>query len=194
MLSDGEIRRRLGQKIRHLRLRQDFTQVSLAEQAQVSLTTLKRIEKGDISYFDSLMRVLRILGELDVFSPLIKEDEMSPNNISSLSRQAKRSSANAQAVTTRPTHNLIPRNQNGRYSKSKPVWPTRRDIPMGQQPPARTFRVCRQFHRQRNICFQYWKQIKRNLVYPSACFLNDRLVIPVYSRYCVGFRPSVRCT
>lgn len=70
MLSDSEIRRRLGQKIRHLRLRQNFTQTSLAEQAQVSLTTLKRIEKGDISYFDSLMRVLRILGELDVFSPL----------------------------------------------------------------------------------------------------------------------------
>lgn len=57
----------------------NFTQTSLAEQAQVSLTTLKRIKKGDISYFDSLMRVLRILGELDVFSPLIKEDEMRPN-------------------------------------------------------------------------------------------------------------------
>ncbi len=121
MLPDSEIRRRLGQKIRHLRLRQDFTQVSLAEQAQVSLTTLKRIEKGDISYFDSLMRVLRILGELDVFSPLIKEDEMSPNEYFEFveaSKKKQRKRASAQAVTTRPTHNLIPRNQNGRYSKS----------------------------------------------------------------------------
>lgn len=79
ILPDGEIRRRLGQKVRQLRLRQNFTQASLAEQAQVSLTTLKKIEKGDISYFDSLMRVLRILGELDVFSQLIKEEEISPN-------------------------------------------------------------------------------------------------------------------
>lgn len=99
MLPDSEIRRRLGQKIRHLRLRQDFTQESLAEQAQVSLTTLKRIEKGDISYFDSLMRVLRILGELDVFSPLIKEDEMSPNEYfefveASKKKQRKRASGN----------------------------------------------------------------------------------------------------
>lgn len=99
MLPDSEIRRRLGQKIRHLRLRQDFTQVSLAEQAQVSLTTLKRIEKGDISYFDSLMRVLRILGELDVFSSLIKEDEMSPNEYfefveASKKKQRKRASGN----------------------------------------------------------------------------------------------------
>ncbi len=46
MLSDGEIRRRLGQKIRQLRLRQDITQVSLAEQAQVSLTTLKKSKKA----------------------------------------------------------------------------------------------------------------------------------------------------
>lgn len=99
MLPDGEIRRRLGQKIRHLRLRQDFTQASLAEQAQVSLTTLKKIEKGDISYFDSLMRVLRVLGELDVFSPLIKEDEMSPNEYfefvkASKKKQRKRASGN----------------------------------------------------------------------------------------------------
>lgn len=79
MLSDGEIRRRMGQRLRQLRLKQDITQMSLAEQAQISLSTLKKIEKGDISYFDSVMRVLRILGELDVFSPLIKEMEMSPN-------------------------------------------------------------------------------------------------------------------
>ncbi len=99
ILPDGEIRRRLGQKIRHLRLRRDVTQASLAEQAQVSLTTLKKIEKGDISYFDSLMRVLRILGELDVFSPLLKEDEMSPNEYFDFveavkKKQRKRASGN----------------------------------------------------------------------------------------------------
>ena len=104
MLPDSEIRRRLGQKIRHLRLRQNFTQTSLAEQAQVSLTTLKRTEKGDISYFDSLMRLLRILGELDVFSSLIKEDEMSPNEYfefveASKKKQRKRASGNNKTNT-----------------------------------------------------------------------------------------------
>lgn len=106
MLPDGEILRRLGQKIRHLRLRQDFTQASLAEQAQVSLSTLKKIEKGDISYFDSLMRVLRVLGKLDVFSPLIKEDEMSPNEYfefveASKKKQRKRASGK-KTFTPRP--------------------------------------------------------------------------------------------
>lgn len=69
----------MGQKIRRLRLRQNLTQATLAEQAQISLTTLKKIEKGEISYFDSLIRVLRVLGELDAFSSLIKDEEMSPN-------------------------------------------------------------------------------------------------------------------
>ena len=80
MLPDSEIRRRLGQKIRHLRLRQNFTQTSLAEQAQVSLTTLKKIEKGDISYFDSLMRVLRILGEFVEASKKKQRKRASGNN------------------------------------------------------------------------------------------------------------------
>lgn len=98
MLSDNEIRHRVGEKIKHLRLRQNFTQVVLAEQAQISVSTLKKIEGGEISYFDSLMRVLRILGELEVFSPLIKEGELSPNEYFALveatqSKQRKRASA-----------------------------------------------------------------------------------------------------
>ena len=79
MLADDEICRRIGKKIRQLRLRQNLTQQSLAEQSQISVSSVKKIENGDIGTFDSLMRVLRILGELEVFSHLLKEEEMSPN-------------------------------------------------------------------------------------------------------------------
>lgn len=79
MLADGEICRRIGKKIRNLRLRQNITQMSLAEQSQISVSSVKKIENGEIGSFDSLIRVLRILGELDVFSPLLKEEDMSPN-------------------------------------------------------------------------------------------------------------------
>ncbi|MDE5882359.1 MAG: helix-turn-helix transcriptional regulator [Muribaculaceae bacterium] len=79
MLADGEICRRIGKKIRELRLRQNITQMLLAEQSQISVSSLKKIENGDIGYFDSLLRVLRVLGELDVFSLLLKEEELSPN-------------------------------------------------------------------------------------------------------------------
>ncbi|MDE5882317.1 MAG: helix-turn-helix domain-containing protein [Muribaculaceae bacterium] len=79
MLSDSEICRRIGKKIRTLRLQQNITQMSLAEQSQISVSSVKKIENGEIGSFDSMMRVLRILGELDIFSPLLKEEEMSPN-------------------------------------------------------------------------------------------------------------------
>lgn len=79
MLADCEIYRRIGAKIRSLRLRQNFSQMSLAEQAQISLSSVKRIEEGEIRSFDSLLRVLRVLGALDIFSSMMEEDEMSPN-------------------------------------------------------------------------------------------------------------------
>lgn len=79
MLPDGEICRGIGRKIRSLRLRQNITQQSLAEQSQISVSSVKKIENGEIGSFDTLMRVLRILGQLDIFAPLLKEDVMSPN-------------------------------------------------------------------------------------------------------------------
>lgn len=98
MLADSEICRRIGQKVRRLRLRQNYTQKSLSEEAQISVSTLKRIEEGEIRSFDSLMRTLRILGELDIFAPLLKEEEMSPNEYyefvaAAKKRQRERASA-----------------------------------------------------------------------------------------------------
>lgn len=90
MLADCEISRRIGSKVRQLRLRQNFTQASLAEQAQISVSSLKKIESGEIKSFDSLMRVLRILGELDVFAPLVKEEELSPNEYYEFIEAAKK--------------------------------------------------------------------------------------------------------
>lgn len=90
MLSDDELCHRIGAKVRQLRLRQNFTQKFLAEDAQVSVSTIKKIEGGTISSFNSLVRVLRVLGELDKFSPLIEEDELSPNEYYALLESEKK--------------------------------------------------------------------------------------------------------
>lgn len=106
MLPDGEICRLIGRKVRHMRLRQNFTQMSLAYKAQISVSTLKKIENGEISSFDPLMRLLRVLGRLDVLAPLIRDEDMSPNEYSEFmtalkKKRRKRASAakiNKQAV------------------------------------------------------------------------------------------------
>lgn len=78
-LTDTLIQQRIGDKIKTLRLRQNITQVNLASDAQISLSSVKKIEKGQIGSFDSLIRVLRVLGKLDVLQQLVDEEEMSPN-------------------------------------------------------------------------------------------------------------------
>lgn len=61
------------------RLKQNITQPSLADAADISLPSLKKNEKGEIGSFNSLLRVLRTLGKLDVLQPLVEEEQLSPS-------------------------------------------------------------------------------------------------------------------
>lgn len=77
--SDQHIAQHIGQKVKRVRLRQNYTQQHLAEEAQISLSTVKKIENGEIGSFDALLRTLRILGLLDILNPLLEEETLSPN-------------------------------------------------------------------------------------------------------------------
>ena len=79
MLSDTIIFNRIGSNLKAARLKQNITQQSLADAAEISLSSLKKIEKGEIGSFDSLLRVLRTLGKLDVFQSLVDEEQLSPS-------------------------------------------------------------------------------------------------------------------
>ena len=79
MLSDAMILTKIGECLKSLRLKQNITQQNLAKEAGVSLSSIKKIEKGEIGSFDSLLRVLRTLGKLDVLQPLLEEEQLSPS-------------------------------------------------------------------------------------------------------------------
>lgn len=79
LMTDDQIQKRIGEKIKHLRLKQNITQASLAEAAQLSLSTVKKLENGKIGSFDSLLRILRTLKNISYITPLIEEDQISPN-------------------------------------------------------------------------------------------------------------------
>ena len=78
-LSDTEILSHIGNRLKATRLKQNITQQSLAEEADVSLSTIKKIEKGEIRSVDALIRALKTLGMLDDLRPLIEEEQISPN-------------------------------------------------------------------------------------------------------------------
>ena len=79
MLADAVILNKMGQHLKSIRLKQNITQQSLAEATEVSLSTIKKMENGEIRSFDSLLRVLRTLGKLDVLQPLVEEESLSPS-------------------------------------------------------------------------------------------------------------------
>ena len=78
MLTDLAILAKIGEKMKTVRLKQNVTQQSLAEAANVSLSTVKKIEKGEIRSFDALLRLLRTLGKLDALQQLVDEEQLSP--------------------------------------------------------------------------------------------------------------------
>jgi len=90
MFADTAIAMRIGTNLRTTRLKQNITQQGLAEESGVSLSSIKKIEKGEIGSFDSLLRVLRALGRLDVLIPLVEEEQLSPNEYYNLVHTAEK--------------------------------------------------------------------------------------------------------
>ena len=78
-LSDLLILEKIGKQVKTARLKQNITQESLAENAQISLSAIKRIEKGQLGSIESLIRVLRVLNLLDGLIALVQQPQVSPN-------------------------------------------------------------------------------------------------------------------
>ena len=90
MLSDATILAKLAAKIKSTRLKQNITQESLAISANISLSSVKKIESGEIKSFDSFLRVLRVLGKLDIFQSMVDEEQLSPSEYYELVNSTKK--------------------------------------------------------------------------------------------------------
>ena len=88
MLADEMILTKIGERLKAVRLKQNITQQRLAEDSGVSLSSVKKIENGEIRSFESLLRVLRTLGKLEVLQPLVEEEQLSPSEYYELVQKA----------------------------------------------------------------------------------------------------------
>lgn len=89
MLSDVEVTKRISVKLKELRLKQNISRQDLSASSGVSVSSIARIEDGEIKSFDSFLRILRTLGKIDVLLPLLEEEEISPNEYFKLVHSAK---------------------------------------------------------------------------------------------------------
>lgn len=92
-----ELEQRLGERLRALRIARHITQAELAEQANVSLGALKRLEHGQGSTTATLLSVARALGQerwIDALGP----SPTSFNPLDVLEARAKAPHARTQRV------------------------------------------------------------------------------------------------
>lgn len=89
MLSDAEIIKRISEKLKELRLKQNISRQDVSVSPGVSMSSIVRMEDGEIKSFESFLRILRTLGKIDVLLPLLEEEEISPNEYYKLVHSAK---------------------------------------------------------------------------------------------------------
>lgn len=83
-----EVARRLADRVRAERLRQELTQASLARRSGVSLPTVQRYERTGQSTVENMLKLCHALGRLDEFTELL-----APPAASSMSELEKRGQA-----------------------------------------------------------------------------------------------------
>ena len=77
---------------REIESRPTETKYHAAEPSQGGrgLSTVKKIETGEIKSFDSLLRVMRIFGKLDAIQSLVEEEQLSPNEYYEMMHSAQK--------------------------------------------------------------------------------------------------------
>jgi transcriptional regulator with XRE-family HTH domain len=76
--SDKAILAELGERLRRHRLQLDQTQAVLARESGVAKRTLERLESGQPTQTESLLRVLRVLGLIENLESLVPAPLPSP--------------------------------------------------------------------------------------------------------------------
>ncbi len=76
--SDSNIEKDIGLFIREIRQRQKKTQAEVAKEADISRSTLSLLEKGEAGNITTLIKVLRVLDQLNVLQGFEVITQISP--------------------------------------------------------------------------------------------------------------------
>jgi len=88
-INDTAIAATIGHYIKHHRLQQNKTQTQVAREAQLSRSTLSLLERGETVTLSTLIRVLRVLGQLQVFEAFKVQQQPSPLALAKLAQKER---------------------------------------------------------------------------------------------------------
>ncbi len=77
-MSDDRILKQIGTFVKYYRMEQNKTQAMLAKDAGISRSTLSLLERGETVTVATLIRVLRVLGQLQIIDGFIISSQRSP--------------------------------------------------------------------------------------------------------------------
>ncbi len=101
-LSDKEIAKTLGQRLKNLRLRKNIPQRSLADATLLSVNAIKSLEagKGKLATLIPVLRELGVLGDLDNFIP---EPPVSPMQLAKMRGKIRERASQSRGSPNNPS-------------------------------------------------------------------------------------------
>jgi len=88
-MSDGALAEYIGAFVRHHRMEQNKTQDKLATAAGISRSTLSLLERGETVTVPTLVQVLRVLDQLQVFGAFEVRKTMSPLALAKMQKEKR---------------------------------------------------------------------------------------------------------
>lgn len=88
--SDAALLKQIGSFIKQHRLDQNKTQETLSKAAGISRSTLSLLERGETVNLDTLIRVLRVLDQLEVMDVFVVHQTISPLLLLKMEKQKRK--------------------------------------------------------------------------------------------------------
>ncbi|MDR9420024.1 helix-turn-helix domain-containing protein [Gracilimonas sp.] len=89
-MSDKALSEQIGAFVKHHRLEQNKTQAEISEAADISRSTLSLLERGEPVSLNTLIKVLRVLDQLQVMKAFEVESQISPIAIAKMQQEKRK--------------------------------------------------------------------------------------------------------
>ena len=94
LMPESEVLKELAKRLAKLRKAQGYSQIELAERAGIGVATLRRIEGGQDSQFETWIKILKALDRISALEALMPESFNSPMTEALAGKSRKRNKQN----------------------------------------------------------------------------------------------------